>query len=127
MNGEPSTEAPTGYVDCFAAAVPDANRERYIVHASDCAVVFREHGALQVTECWADDVPEGELTSFPTAVKRSEGESVVIGFVLWPSKDVRDKAWGAIMEDPRMKMTPETMPFDGKRLIHGGFERIVSA
>ncbi|MEM7497199.1 MAG: DUF1428 domain-containing protein [Pseudomonadota bacterium] len=115
------------YIDCFAAAVPDENRDRYIVHATDCATVFREYGALQVTECWAEDVPEGQLTSFPLAVKRGEGESVVVGFVVWPSKDVRDEAWSRIMDDPRMKMGPETMPFDGKRLIHGGFDRIVSA
>ena len=69
------------YVDGFVAAVPTANREIYRKHAEAAAVVFKEHGALRVVECWSDDVPEGKLTSFPMAVKRKEDETVVFSWI----------------------------------------------
>ena len=112
-----------GYVEVFAAAVPDANREEYIQHAKRAAAVFKKHGALNVRENWEDNVPPGELTSFPKAVMREEGESVVIGWVTWPDKATRDAGMEAAFSDPDMQM--ENMPFDGKRLIFGGFETIV--
>jgi uncharacterized protein YbaA (DUF1428 family) len=71
------------YVDGFVAAVPTANRETYKEHAKAAAVVFKEHGALKVVECWEDDVPEGKLTSFPMAVKRKDDEAVVLSWILW--------------------------------------------
>jgi len=74
------------YVDGFVAAVPTANRETYKEHAEAAAVVFKEHGALKVVECWEDDVPEGKLTSFPMAVKRKDDEAVVFSWILWPSR-----------------------------------------
>lgn len=113
------------YVDGFVAAVPVANREKFRKHAEDAAVVFREHGALKVVECWGDDVPEGKLTSFPMAVQRKEDEAVVFSWVLWPSREARDAGMKQIMADPRMQPEANPMPFDGKRLIYGGFEVIV--
>lgn len=112
------------YVDGFVAAVPTANKEKYIEHAKISASVFKDHGALSVVDTWGDDVPEGDITSFHTAVKREEGESVVFSWVTWPSKEARNKGWQAIMDDPRMDEKQNPMPFDGKRLIYGGFDMI---
>ena len=113
------------YVDGFVAAVPTANREKYRKHAQDAAVVFKDHGALKLVECWGDDVPDGKLTSFPMAVKCQSNETVVFSWVLWPSRKVRNQGMKKIMEDPRLKPDVNPMPFDGKRLIYGGFEMIV--
>lgn len=113
------------YVDGFIAAVPTANREAFIKHANDAALVFKEHGALKVVECWGDDVPDGEVTSFPMAVKKKEDETVVFSWVLWPSREVRDEGMQQLMADPRMQPDVNPMPFDGKRLIFGGFEMIL--
>ena len=88
------------YVDGFVAAVPTANREIYKNHAKAAAVVFKEHGALKVVECWEDDVPEGKLTSFPMAVKRKDDEAVVFSWILWPSRNVRDEGMKKVMADP---------------------------
>jgi uncharacterized protein YbaA (DUF1428 family) len=115
------------YVDGFVAAVPLANREIYRQHAEKAAAVFREHGALNVVECWGDDVPEGKLTSFSMAVKREADETVVFSWITWPSRQVRDEAWKKVMADPRLQPDSNPMPFDGKRLIYGGFEVIVEA
>jgi uncharacterized protein YbaA (DUF1428 family) len=115
------------YVDGFVAAVPTANREKYLQHAQIGAAVFKEHGALQVVECWGNDVPEGKLTSFTMAVQRKDDETVVFSWITWPSKAVRDEAWKKVMEDPRLNPETTPMPFDGKRLIYGGFEMIVNA
>jgi uncharacterized protein YbaA (DUF1428 family) len=107
--------------------VPTANREAYRLHAEKAAAVFREHGAVKVVECWGDDVPEGKVTSFPMAVKREENETVVFSWVVWPSRQVRDAGWQKVMTDPRLQAETNPMPFDGKRLIYGGFEMIVEA
>ena len=111
------------YVDAFAAAVPTANREAYIAHASKAADVFKKHGALRYMENWGSDVPDGETTSFPLAVKCGSDETVVVGWAVWPDKATRDTGMQAAMSDPDMQMG--SMPFDGKRLIFGGFETIV--
>ena len=113
------------YVDGFVAAVPTANREKFRKHAEDAAAVFKEHGALKVVECWGDDVPDGKVTSFPMAVQRKDDETVVFSWVLWPSRDVRNAAMEKVMADPRTQPEANPMPFDGKRLIYGGFEPIV--
>jgi uncharacterized protein YbaA (DUF1428 family) len=115
------------YVDGFVAAVPTANREIFRQHAAEAAVVFKEYGALNVVECWGDDVPEGKLTSFSMAVKREENETVVFSWITWPSRQARDEAWKKVMADPRMHSDANPMPFDGKRIIFGGFEVIVEA
>ena len=112
------------YVDGFVAAVPTANKAKYIKHAEEASHLFKEHGALKVIECWGDDVPEGQLTSFPMAVKRKDDETVVIGWVIWPSRDVRNAGMKKVMEDSRMQAGTNPMPFDGKRLIFGGFDML---
>jgi uncharacterized protein YbaA (DUF1428 family) len=113
------------YVDGFVAAVPTANLEAYKKHALMAAAAFREYGATGCVECWGDDVPEGKLTSFPMAVKRQPDETVVFSWITWPSRQVRDEGWKRIMADPRMKPETNPIPFDGKRLIYGGFQIIV--
>jgi len=115
------------YVDGFVAAVPTANREAYRRHAEAAASVFKEHGALKLVECWGNDVPDGKLTSFPMAVKAQPDETVVFSWILWPSRAVRDQAMPKVMADPRLQPDTNPMPFDGKRLIYGGFEMIVDA
>lgn len=115
------------YVDGFVAAVPTANKEQYRQHAADAAIVFREHGALSLVECWGDDVPDGKVTSFPMAVKLQADETVVFSWITWPSRAVRDAGMEKVMNDPRMQPDSNPMPFDGKRLIYGGFQMIVDA
>lgn len=115
------------YVDGFVAAVPTANREVYRKHAEAAAVVFKEHGALSLVECWGDDVPDGKVTSFPMAVKRKDDETVVFSWITWPSRQVRDEGMKKVMADPRLQPDANPMPFDGQRLIYGGFEVIVDA
>lgn len=115
------------YVDGFVAAVPTANKEKYLQHATEAAAIFKEYGALEVVECWGDDVPEGETTSFTMAVKRQDDETAVFAWIAWPSKAARDEAWARIMADPRMAPDRAPMPFDGKRMIYGGFAQILSA
>lgn len=113
------------YVDGFVAAVPTANREIYRKHAEAAAAVFKAHGALRVVECWGDDVPEGKLTSFTMAVQRKDDETVVFSWIVWPSRQARDEGWKKSMADPRLQPDVNPMPFDGKRLIYGGFAVIV--
>jgi uncharacterized protein YbaA (DUF1428 family) len=115
------------YVDGFVAAVPTANREAYRVHAEAALAVFREHGATRCVECWGDDVPEGEVTSFPMAVQRKDDETVIFSWVEWPSKAARDAGMARVMADPRLAPGANPMPFDGKRLIYGGFQPIIDA
>ena len=113
------------YVDGFVVGVKAENRDIYRRHAQTAAGVFREHGALNVVECWGDDVPDGKLTSFPMAVKLEPGEVVVFSWVVWPSRAARDDGMTKVMADPRTQPDALPMPFDGKRLIYGGFEVIV--
>ncbi len=110
------------YIDGFVAAVPTGNREAYLKHAADMAAIFKEFGALKSVECWGDDVPDGKLTSFPMAVKKEPGETVVFSWLVWPDKAARDAGWAKMMQDPRLQPGANPMPFDGKRLIYGGFE-----
>ena len=112
------------YIDGFVAAVRTADKETYRAHCQLMGGVFKEYGALAVVDTWGDDVPEGKLTSFTMAVKREDDESVVLGWINWPSKAVRDEAWKKVMADPRMQPGAMPMPFDGKRMIFGGFEMI---
>jgi uncharacterized protein YbaA (DUF1428 family) len=115
------------YVDGFVVAVPTASRDTYQRYAQAASAAFKENGALQVVECWGDEVPDGKLTSFPMAVQRKPDETVVFSWVTWPSKAVRDEGMKKVMEDPRFDPARNPMPFDGKRMIYGGFEVIVNA
>jgi uncharacterized protein YbaA (DUF1428 family) len=113
------------YVDGYVMAVPTNNRDAFIKHANEAAAVFKEHGALRVVECWGDDVPDGKVTSFPMAVQKKPDETVVFSWILWPSREVRDKGMKALRTDPRMQPDVNPMPFDAKRMIFGGFVPIV--
>ncbi len=109
------------YVDGFVIAVPEVNKEDYRALAAKAAPLFKEFGATRVVECWADDVPEGKQTDFYRAVQAEENETVVFSWIEYPSKEVRDTANEKMMADPRMKELGNRMPFDGKRMIYGGF------
>ena len=113
------------YVDGFVAAVPVANKEAYLAHAQEAIGFFKELGAQRMVECWGDDVPDGKLTDFRRAVKAEHDEVVVFSWIEWPSKKVRNAAMQKVMVDPRMK--DMKMPFDGQRMIYGGFEPILDA
>ena len=113
------------YVDGFVVAVPTENKEKYIKHATLAAEMFKDFGALQVVEAWGEEVPEGEVTSFPMAVKAKQDETIVFSWVVWPSKESRNAGWQKMMNNPRMDPENNPMPFDGKRLIYGGFNMIV--
>ena len=115
------------YIDGFVAAVPTANRERYRQHAEAAAVVFKEHGALSLVECWGEDVPEGTLTSFPLAVKCQPDETVVFSWISWPSRSARDEGMRRALADRRLRPELNPMSFDGTRMIFGVFEVIVEA
>ncbi len=111
------------YVDGFIASVPSDKKSDYIDHCKEAVALFKEYGALRQVENWGDDVPDGEVTDFRKAVQAKEGEIIVFSWIEWPSKEARDEAWKKMMEDPRMKNM--SMPFDGKRMIYGGFQSLV--
>lgn len=117
------------YVDGFMAPVPSAKKAEYIAHAEKSWPMFQKYGALSMRECWGDDVPDGQITSFPMAVKLEEGEVVVFSWIEWPDKETRDRCWGSMETDPAWAEMGAMgdMPFDGKRMIYGGFAPIFSA
>ena len=115
------------YIDGFVAAVPTANKQLYAEHAREICEIFREYGALQYFECWGDDVPDGEVTSFPMAVKCQADETVCFSWVVWPTKEIRQQAQQKMRSDSRFDPEQMKMPFDGTRLIYGGFEVLVEA
>jgi uncharacterized protein YbaA (DUF1428 family) len=108
------------YIDGFVIPVPTGKKQAYLDMAAKAAPFFQEYGATRIVECWGDDVPNGKVTDFKGAVKAEPGETIVFSWIEWPSKEVRDEANRKMQNDPRMKM-PEDMPFDGKRMIFGGF------
>ena len=113
------------YIDGFVLAVPTANKQQFIDHANQGDSVFVEYGATRVLECWGDDVPDGKQTDFRRAVQAKDGESVVFSWIEWPDKATRDAGMKKAMEDPRLSSENNPMPFDGKRLIYGGFAPVV--
>ncbi len=119
------------YIDGFVIACPEANRDKFIAHASTADPMFIEMGATRVVECWGDDVTAGKVTDFPMAVKGEPGEAVLFSWIEWPEKDSRDKCYAQMMspdfKDPRMNPETNPMPFDGKRMIWGGFEPILDS
>ncbi|WP_243450956.1 DUF1428 domain-containing protein [Sphingosinicella sp. CPCC 101087] len=114
-----------GYADGYLLAVSDSNKEAYREMAQKASVIFLDHGATRVIEAWGNDVPDGKVTDFRRAVKAVDGESIVFSWVEWPSKEARAKGWEKVMADERMKCDPNNMPFDGQRMIYGGFVPIV--
>jgi len=117
------------YVDGFVVPLPKKNLAAYRAMAKKAAKVWREHGALEVRECIADDVKMGKWTSFPRSVKMKKNETVVFSSIVYKSRAGRDKCIVKVMKDPRLAkmMNPKAMPFDGKRMIYGGFRVIVQA
>lgn len=115
------------YVDGCVFAVPTANREKFKKHAESASVIFKENGALSIVECWGDDVPDGKVTSFPLAVKLKGDETVVFSWIVWPDKITRDAGMQKMMADPRMQQDVNPMPFDGQRMIFGGFNILMQA
>jgi uncharacterized protein YbaA (DUF1428 family) len=114
------------YVDGFVLAVPKAKMDAYKEVARTAGEVWMDHGALSYVECFADDVPYGELTSFPRAVQATDDEVVVFSWITYPSREQRDAINAKVMADPRLKCDPADMPFDGKRMIYGGFESFIA-
>lgn len=116
------------YVDGFIVAVPKKKLGEYRKLAKLAGKVWREYGATNFTECVADDVPMGKITSFPRSVKQKPTETVVFAWITYKSRAERDRINKKVMADPRLKnMTPKTMPFDAKRMIYGGFKVMVEA
>ena len=121
------------YIDGFVIACPKADKQAFIDHAKLADSVFMDLGALRVVECWGDNVPEGKTTDFRMAVKATEDEEVLFSWIEWPDKVTRDAAMAKLTSmmkdpskaDPRMDPAKNPMPFDGKRLIFGGFVPVV--
>jgi uncharacterized protein YbaA (DUF1428 family) len=118
------------YIDGFVIAVPTANKQKFIDHAKSAGGLFVELGAIRVLECWGDNVPDGKLTDFRKAVQAKEDETVVFSWIEWPDKAMRDIAMGRMEElmktDDRFNPEKNPMPFDGKRMIFGGFSPVVT-
>jgi uncharacterized protein YbaA (DUF1428 family) len=112
-----------GYVDGSIIPVPAANKQAYIDSMKKMAAVLKEVGATRVVDAWGDDVPDGKVTDYKGAVKAGADEKIVYSWIEWPSKEVRDQGWEKAMNDPRLQ--PGQMPFDGKRMIYGGFAPIL--
>ncbi|MDX8447808.1 DUF1428 domain-containing protein [Mesorhizobium captivum] len=113
------------YVDGFVLAVPKANLEDYKKMATQAGAIWKEYGALAYVECIGDDVPYGEITSFPRAVQAKDDEVVVFAWVVYENRQSRDAVMAMIMADERLKADWPTMPFDGKRMIFGGFQPFI--
>jgi uncharacterized protein YbaA (DUF1428 family) len=118
-------EIRMSYVDGFVIAVPTANKAQFLAHARLLDPIFLELGATRVVECWGDDVPRGKVTDFFGAVQATGEETVVFSWVEWPDKATRDAGMQKMMDDPRMDPGANPMPFDGKRMIFGGFEAVL--
>ena len=118
------------YIDGYVIAVPKGNKQQFIDHARKGDAVFFELGAERILECWGDDVPEGKVTDFRRAVQAKEDETVVFSWIEWPDKSIRDKAMSKMDDlmknDPRMNPKSNPMPFDGKRMIYGGFAPVLT-
>ncbi len=118
------------YTDGFVIAVPKGNRQKFIDHATRSDGMHIEMGALRVVECWADDVPDGKVTDFRRAVQATDEEDVVFSWIEWPDKATRDACFAKMMDpenaDPRLDQAKNPVPFDGKRMIFGGFTPVVT-
>ena len=117
------------YVDGFIVPVPKKNLQAYRRMAQKAGKVWRDHGAVDFRECVADDVKVGKRTSFPRSVKLKPGETVIFSWIAFKSRAHRDRVNARVMRDPRLAtmMNPKAMPFDGKRMIYGGFKNLVDA
>ena len=112
------------YIDVWAAAVPNDQKAAFTEMCKTVSAAFKDNGALQVLDCWADEVPDGKLTSLPLAVKKAENESVTIGIIIWPDKETRNAGMAKAMSDPRMDREKVHSILDGARIIPGGFTTV---
>jgi uncharacterized protein YbaA (DUF1428 family) len=110
------------YIDGCVLAVPTANKDKYDAYAAKADALLIEFGATRVVETWSDDIPDGKQTDFKRAVLAKDDEHIVFSFIEWPDKATRDAGWEKLMKDPRMDPASNSMPFDGSRLIYGGFQ-----
>jgi uncharacterized protein YbaA (DUF1428 family) len=117
------------YVDGFIVPVPKKSLQAYRSLALKAGKVWRDHGALEFREWVADDVKVGKRTSFPRSVKLKPNETVIFSWIVYKSRAHRDRVNAKVMKDPRLAkmMNPQAMPFDGKRMIFGGFKSLVGA
>jgi uncharacterized protein YbaA (DUF1428 family) len=116
-------ERAMSYIDGVVVAVPSAGKQAYLDYAKRIDPIFKEYGALAVVEGWGEDVPDGKVTDFKRAVQANADETIVFSWIKWPDKATRDAAWDKIMKAERM--SGADMPFDGKRMIYGGFEVVL--
>ena len=116
-----------GYVDGFIIPVPKKNLSEYKKMARKCGKIWKEYGALEYTECIGDDIKKGKFTSFPQSVKLKPSEIVIYAYIFYKSKAARNRINKKVMADPRLKdlFHGNKLPFDGKRLIWGGFKPII--
>nr|WP_226372774.1 DUF1428 domain-containing protein [Sphingosinicella flava] len=115
------------YLDGFVAPIPAGNEQAYRDLAEVGAQVFTEYGATRVVETFGDDVMDGKVTDYKKAIEARDGETIAYSWIEWPDKDTRDAGWKKVMEDPRMQPGDKPMPFDGKRMIYGGFATLVDS
>lgn len=111
------------FLDITVIPVPTANKAAYLEHSRQSTVHFKANGALSVTECWGEDVPDGKATDFKKAVQLKDGETVAVGWITWPDRATRDRGWDVMMKDESMMKMD--MPFDGKRMIFAGFDVLI--
>ncbi|MEL6360350.1 MAG: DUF1428 domain-containing protein [Pseudomonadota bacterium] len=113
------------YIEGFVIPVPTADKQAFIDFAYKFDTIFKEHGASRILECWEEDVAEGTLTDFRKSVQAKPDESIVFSWIEWPDKQTRDAAMEILTKDPRFDPEVNPMPFDGKRMIFGGFLPVV--
>jgi uncharacterized protein YbaA (DUF1428 family) len=114
-----------GYIDGWITPVPADNKHAFVEGERQRAALLKECGATRIVDAWGDDVPDGKVTDYKGAVKAKADEKVVYSWIEWPSKAIRDKGWEKARNDPRMQ--PNAMPFDGRRMIYGGFAPMLDA
>lgn len=114
-----SKKSKIGYIDGLVTPVPANSKQAYVASEKERAALLKECGATRVVDAWGDDVPDGKITDYKGAVKANADEKIVYSWIEWPSKEIRDKGWQKAAKDPRMQA--DRMPFDGKRMIYGGF------
>jgi uncharacterized protein YbaA (DUF1428 family) len=113
------------YIEGFVTAVPTANKQAYKDHAEKALRIFRKFGETRCVECWGDNLPKGETTDFYRAVKAKGDETVVFSWIEWPDKEAREVGMEKVMQEMQTGMQNDPMPFDGQRMIFGGFETLV--
>lgn len=113
------------YISVAVYAVPTDKKETFIEHSKQMTPLFKKHGALAAMDCWGDDVPDGDVTSFPMAVKCEPGETVAYSHIIWPDKATHDANMQSVMEEMQAVEKEYPMPFDGQRMIFGSFKTVV--